>query len=295
MASRRAPSKSVETDVLILSRRRCCVCFFLKNRKGDRPGQIAHLNRDPSDSKFDNLVFLCLEHHDEYDRQPSQAKGLSFGEVREYRNRLYALNPHYKSITQHVADTEKGELEELPRTSQYQELRRQFSKELDFISRPWRFSLWQTANEPEFFAYKATNGCDGVCLIERIDIPDGRIVIACIQTVGNPGNSITNCVEYLCFQVCDRFGIPSNRLVWLEHYDYDGLDDDEWRRVTFKQRPPQYPFGDPIWEPMTPDMWKELRLRPKKRLRVSFGHFESKIKKLFYWPKEAIPNESTGT
>ena len=80
------------------------------------------------------------------------------------------------------------------------------------MSTLWRYPLWQVANEPDLFAYKARNA-DGVCVIERIDLPDGKIVVACIQIAGNPGRSITNCVEDVCFQVCNRFEIPPNRLV----------------------------------------------------------------------------------
>jgi hypothetical protein len=35
---------------------------------------------------------------------------------------------------------------------------------------------------------------------------------------------------------------------------------------------------------MTPDHWRDLRLRPKKNLKASYGTFESKVRKLFRWP-----------
>ena len=151
---------------------------------------------------------------------------------------------------------------------------------------PWQYPLWQIANEPEFFAYKVDYGADGVCLIERIDLPDGRIVIACIEAAGNPGTSITNCVEELCFQVCERFEIPANQLVWLEHYDDD--EEQEWSMVTFTQTPPDGQFGNPTWIEMTSELWYELKLRPKKKLIHRYGHFQSKITKLFHWPSEAL-------
>jgi hypothetical protein len=62
-----------------------------------------------------------------------------------------------------------------------------FPDELVFTATPRRIPVWLVANQPEFFAYKAGNGCDGVCLVEQINLPDGRIVIACIQMAGNPG------------------------------------------------------------------------------------------------------------
>ncbi len=167
----------------------------------------------------------------------------------------------------------------MPDTSEYDIVRSRFSEKLDFTLQPWRYPLWQVANQPEFFAYKAGNRSDGVCLIERIDLPDGRIVIVCIETAGNPGVSITNSVEELCFQVCERFEIPAERLVWLEHYDYDEL---------FGQKPPDGTFRDPEWTEVTSEIWRGLRLRPKKKMEKRLGQFESKLTKLFNWPTEAI-------
>ena len=161
-----------------------------------------------------------------------------------------------------------------------------FAPELGFTSVPWRYPLWQVANEPDLFAYKAGNRSDGVCLIERVDLPDERIIIACIEIAGNPGNSITNCVEELCFQVCERFEIPANRLVWLEHYDYD--ERNEWSVVSFAQKPPDGPFANPSWTPMTPRLWHALRLKPKKKLVRWRGHYRSKLTKLFDWPMRAL-------
>jgi hypothetical protein len=284
MASRRRPNRLVEKDVMVSSRRRCCLCVFLNNRNDVRKGQIAHLNRDPNDSRFENLVYLCLEHHDEYDSQTSQSKALLLEEVRDYRNRLYAENKESKIVAQYAAASVSAELAPLPDISQYEVTRRKFPSELQFTSKPWTFSLWQTADEPELFAYKTSHGADGVCLIERIDLPDGRIVIICIAIAGNPGTSITNCVESLCFQVCERFEIPAERLVWIEHYDY--YDPTEWNLVTFAARPPNALFSDPTWTPMDKEMWRSLCLRPKRKLTSSYGSYGSKITKLFPWPPD---------
>ncbi|HVA14487.1 MAG TPA: hypothetical protein VNF99_14655 [Stellaceae bacterium] len=283
---REPPSNPIVAAVAIASRRRCCLCVFLKDRDETCKGQIAHLNRDPSDSKFENLVYLCLEHHDEYDSRTSQSKGLMLDEVRSYRDRLYDRNPEAKAAAFEHMTKVGTEIEPLPKASQYELLRKRFPKELAFTSKPWRYPLWQVANQPQLFAYKASNGCDGICLIERIDLPDGRIVIVCTQTEGNPGQSITNSIEELCLQVCERFEIPPNRLVWLEHYDF--LTPDEWDIVNFKRRPPRSPFEDPSWTTMTPKIWRELKLRPKGKARIEAGRIDSQIEKLFEWPTEAI-------
>jgi hypothetical protein len=276
----------VERDVFVASRRRCCLCVFLDGREDVRRGQIAHLNRDRSDSRSENLVFLCLEHHDEYDTRRSQSKGFSTEEVRAYRDRLYRGNGEVPSTGQIIVMDAPTNLTPLPGANEYEILRQRFRRELDFTSARWRFPMWQVANQPELFAYKAGNGSDGVCLIERIDLPDRRIVVACIEMAGNPGNSITNCVEELCFQVCERFEIPADRLVWLEHYDY--IEDSDWSLVDFKRMPPNRPFEDPKWTPMSWKMWRELRLKPRKRLTHRHGNYESELRKLFHWPSEAI-------
>lgn len=288
MSERPPVPKSIETKVLLASGRRCCLCVFLDDRDEVRKGQIAHLNHDPSDSRFENLVWLCLEHHDEYDGRTSQSKGLTLGEVREYRDKLYDRYDPEAKLRSLVRSkrAESSELPPLPPASEYEAMRTRFPRELGFTSARWRYPLWQVANQPDFFAYKAGNGRDAVCLIERIDLPDGRIAIACIQTAGNPGLSITNAIEELCFQVCERFEIPADRLVWLEHYDYD--EKGEWDMVIFARTPPRGPFEDPKWIEMTPELWRELRLKPKKKLTRSHGQFNSKLRKLFHWPTEAL-------
>lgn len=87
---RRRPGSDTEAQVLLLSRRRCPVCYFVGLELGERRGQIAHLDRNPGNSALDNLCFMCLDHHDVYDGKTSQSKGYSEKEVREYRDRLYA-------------------------------------------------------------------------------------------------------------------------------------------------------------------------------------------------------------
>jgi hypothetical protein len=88
MAPRVAIPPEVIADVLVTSRRRCCVCFALSNDTEEKRGQVAHLDRDASNSARDNLVFLCFDHHDQYDSRTSQSKGLTVQEVRQYRAQL---------------------------------------------------------------------------------------------------------------------------------------------------------------------------------------------------------------
>ena len=81
---------AIQTELLIQSRRRCCLCFGLKADIEEKDGQIAHLDRNPSNNCLDNLAWLCLPHHDQYDSVRRQTKRLTLEEVKSYRERLYS-------------------------------------------------------------------------------------------------------------------------------------------------------------------------------------------------------------
>lgn len=80
--------EQVQADVLLRSRRRCCICFGLHHDMTTKAGQIAHLDRNNGNAAEDNLAFLCLAHHDEYDSRTSQRKALSIREVKAFREEL---------------------------------------------------------------------------------------------------------------------------------------------------------------------------------------------------------------
>lgn len=80
--------RDIETAVLVASRRRCCLCFFLDRDQSLKKGQIAHLDHDPSNAARQNLAWLCTPHHDEYDSIPRLTRKITPGEVRTYRERL---------------------------------------------------------------------------------------------------------------------------------------------------------------------------------------------------------------
>ena len=89
MAQRRKVPKSVETEVLTQSRRRCCLCFGLSGELEEKRGQIAHIDQNPTNNSLDNLAWLCLEHHDKYDSSTSQSKGITQAELKQHRASLY--------------------------------------------------------------------------------------------------------------------------------------------------------------------------------------------------------------
>ena len=282
MSTRSRVSNVVEKDVLLASKRRCCLCVYLHSSREVKRGQIAHLNKNPQQFIFQNLVYLCLEHHDLFDSQTSQSKGFTTAEVLAYRDQLYAENGFTLKDAEVASKEDRRPIAPPKHLDEFQTARSTLPDYFARLSRPWDFPLWQVEDQPELFAFTTRGGADGVCLIESVDLPDGRIVVSCIEIAGNPGRSITNAVEDICFQVCERFGIPSSKLVWLEHYDY--YTDQEWNLVEFSQSPPNGPFSDPSWRTMTPELWDSLNLEPRKRLSHQFGTYGSKLKKRFRRP-----------
>ena len=113
-------TKRTESEVLIKSGRRCCLCYGLYRNFDVKGGQIAHINHDSSNSKIDNLAFLCLEHHDLYDSRTSQSKGFSESELRHYRNMLYdyvenrSSTPKTDAILKHGNDHASSAVRENP-------------------------------------------------------------------------------------------------------------------------------------------------------------------------------------
>jgi hypothetical protein len=55
----------------------------------EKLGQIAHLDKDPSNSAEDNLAFMCLNHHSLLDSKTSQHKNYTLQELKAAREKLY--------------------------------------------------------------------------------------------------------------------------------------------------------------------------------------------------------------
>ena len=236
--------------------------------EGVRRGQIAHINRRADDDRFDNLVWLCLEHHDQYDSPTSQSKNLTADELRAWRLAL-VRRFNGPSATWSVGEDLEGVLVSRPSGK----------TPGSRTERSWRYPLWQVDGQPDLFAFTAGNRSDGVCLIERIDLPDGRVVIACLEAVGNPGTSITNAVEEIARQVCLRFEIDPRDLIWLEHYPK--IAPLEWDRVTFGSCSADGTFLDPTWSPMSGEDWRGLGLEPASSTTGDGYRFFSNINRRF--------------
>lgn len=88
--NRKAIPKEVQARLLAESRRRCAVCYGLEHDLQVKRGQLAHLDKDPSNSNPENIIFLCFPHHDEYDSTTRQSKNLTQGEILTYHTQLVA-------------------------------------------------------------------------------------------------------------------------------------------------------------------------------------------------------------
>lgn len=89
MSDRKKVPTQTEIDLFLKSKRRCCICYYLDNDLREKQGQVAHLDQNRNNNKFDNLAFLCLPHHDKYDTKTRQSKNYTEAEVKTYRKLLY--------------------------------------------------------------------------------------------------------------------------------------------------------------------------------------------------------------
>lgn len=54
--ARKSIPDATQANVLLKSRRRCCLCFWLKGEDEVKKGQLAHLDGDNENAAEDNLV-----------------------------------------------------------------------------------------------------------------------------------------------------------------------------------------------------------------------------------------------
>src|SRR6185437_9974275 len=73
------PTKLAD-QVMFACDRTCCVCKLKKRM------QIHHLDQDPTNNTFENLVALCLECHDQSHMGSSLTRGLTVGAIRLFND-----------------------------------------------------------------------------------------------------------------------------------------------------------------------------------------------------------------
>jgi len=90
MNKRKKLSRNVEADILTTSKRRCAICYGIDGDLQEKQGQIAHLDNNPNNNEIDNLCFMCLNHHNQYDSKTSVSKNYTTKEIKIYRDSLYS-------------------------------------------------------------------------------------------------------------------------------------------------------------------------------------------------------------
>lgn len=107
--TRLAIPDAVAKQVLVKCRRRCCLCYFLEGDSGQKDGQLCHIDGNSAKSDDEeNLVFLCLRHHNEFDTKSFQAKGLMEEEIKYAREKLHN---RYKGLKTEIVIYAEGDFE----------------------------------------------------------------------------------------------------------------------------------------------------------------------------------------
>lgn len=260
--SRKYISVELTTEVLIRSGRKCCLCEYLDGNPGPHKGQIAHINKHRSDSRFENLVYLCLNHHDQYDSVTSQSKGFTSNEVKYYRDKLYnVISDKQKKIDESILNHS----EDKKSNNRLNKITTAEDGKYNFLIEPWS-SILIPEETLYLFPFKSPNGADGVCYVERIHLKTGQIAIICSDAPENPGISAMNAIEYVLTQICAHYELNPNNIICLEHYRDSVKREDRWLQVKFDLVTSEGLFQNPDWEDMNENIWKSLGLRPCKSL-----------------------------
>lgn len=153
MTRKRIPDP-VQNELFAASMRICALCFGLKNDATEKRGQIAHLNKDNTQTRLDDLVWLCMEHHDLYDSTTRQTKNYTVSEVRSYRSKLYK---HVNNLrTKPLSGNENSERDHITRT---------LSEVFSFM--PFAHLLIYINDFPEFFSQRILIPLDAWELFKR--------------------------------------------------------------------------------------------------------------------------------
>jgi hypothetical protein len=120
----------------------------------------------------------------------------------------------------------------------------------------------------ELLPFQAPNGLDSVCRIEVFRLQDGRYVVICEELDDNPGMSVSGAWEAVVDAVRQKYGVPVNETVWIEHnaeaFEAGGNTLGRWQLVTFKMPAQDHVHGKAEWRNMKEDDWRELGLEPRE-------------------------------
>ena len=118
----------------------------------------------------------------------------------------------------------------------------------------------------EIFKWEAHNGTPSRCGLQIKETAQNTVVVVSRLAGGDNGCSITNDAENLALIVCRRFSINPDRLMWIEHYPWDGTYRETFDLVSFEMDGDT--FGDdPEWQSIPRDVVDALVDEPAVVLR----------------------------
>src|ERR1700752_866453 len=85
MGKKRIPIPKLVANEVMTKSEGNCYC-------GKRGAHIHHLDEDPSNNNFDNLILLCFEHHHEASIKGGLMRQLTPDQLKTLRNKLYRKN-----------------------------------------------------------------------------------------------------------------------------------------------------------------------------------------------------------
>lgn len=94
------PNEQLRAGVAQQCRRRCCMCFGLRQSLAEVEGQLAHLDGDRTNTTLENLAYLCLPCHGKFDTKNNRTQGFTVLEIKTYQAELFrALGMHVSEWT----------------------------------------------------------------------------------------------------------------------------------------------------------------------------------------------------
>jgi hypothetical protein len=102
------------------------------------------------------------------------------------------------------------------------------------------------------FEFKGFFGCYSKCGY-RLEQTDKWTVLIVSELDDNPGTSITNAVEILFPQICEKLNLDPEKLVWVEHYSETPVYVEIWDVVTMDFEDNKPKLMSPKWERISTD------------------------------------------
>lgn len=107
------------------------------------------------------------------------------------------------------------------------------------------------------YRFKGLGDCDSICSL-KIDRAKNLVIAS--EVVENTGTSITNAAAQLATEICDKYSLNKERLIWIEHYFHKnyqgGKEEERYDLVTFMQ------YGRklvaPKWSPLAKEKILDL-------------------------------------